>query len=103
MAEEFILGRVFSGKASIIDKIKIFIKKIYEQVKFKKKIQRIFIPLGTILETISTIPSGNLILLVGLDQFILNEATISSEDDNKIRPFKTKTYLFHNNYLVNVY
>lgn len=80
----FALGRVFSGKVSCGQKVRIQGPN-YEPGKkedlFVKNIQRTVLMMGAKVEPIEDCPSGNIVGLVGVDQFLLKSGTITTHDD----------------------
>jgi elongation factor 2 len=74
-------GRVFSGKVSTGQKVRI-LGPNYEPGKktdlFQKAIQRVVIMMGRYTETVADIPAGNTCGLIGVDQFIVKSGTITN-------------------------
>jgi len=73
-------GRVFSGKVEVGKKIRIMGRN-YKQGKqddlYEKTIQRVVLMMGKKAEDVTDVPCGNTCALVGVDQYILKQATIS--------------------------
>lgn len=76
----YAFGRVFSGKIKTGQKVRIQGPN-YEVGKksdlYIKAIQRTVIMMGRIVEQVADIPAGNTCGLVGVDQFILKQATLT--------------------------
>lgn len=76
-------GRVFCGKVATGQKVRI-LGPNYEVGKKTdlhiKAIQRVVIMMGRTTETVADIPAGNTCGLIGVDQFIIKNATITSLD-----------------------
>jgi elongation factor 2 len=74
-------GRVFSGKVSTGQKVRI-LGPNYEPGKktdlFVKSIQRVVIMMGRYTETVADIPAGNTCGLIGVDQFLVKSGTITT-------------------------
>lgn len=74
-------GRVFSGKVSTGQKVRI-LGPNYEPGKktdlFVKSIQRVVIMMGRYTETVADIPAGNTCGLIGVDQFLMKSGTITT-------------------------
>jgi elongation factor 2 len=88
----YAFGRVFSGTIKTGQKVRIQGPN-YEVGKktdlYIKAIQRTVIMMGRIVEQVADIPAGNTCGLVGVDQFILKQATLtSSPDAHNIRMMK---------------
>jgi len=74
-------GRVFSGKVSTGQKVRI-LGPNYEPGKktdlFQKSIQRVVIMMGRYTETVADIPAGNTCGLIGVDQYLVKAGTITN-------------------------
>jgi len=79
----FAFGRVFSGTVVSGQKVRI-LGQNYEVGKKEdlsiKNIQRTVIMMGRRTEPVDSVPCGNTCALVGVDQFILKSATITSDE-----------------------
>lgn len=79
----YAFGRVFSGTVKTGQKVRIMGPN-YEPGKkedlFIKNIQRTILMMGRYIEPIESVPSGNTVGLVGVDQFLLKSGTLSDED-----------------------
>jgi len=80
----FAFGRVFSGTVKTGQKCRI-LGPAYQpgqkkDVHEKKAIQRTVLMMGRYQESIEDIPCGNVVGLVGIDQFVIKTATIVDED-----------------------
>jgi len=86
-------GRVFSGTVSTGQQVRIY-GPDYEPGKkrdlYVKKIQRTLLMMGRYVEQLADCPCGNLVGLVGVDQYILKTGTITT-DDNAL-PFNTMKF-----------
>merc|ERR1712051_698367 len=86
-------GRVFSGTVATGQQVRIYGPE-YEQGKkrdlYVKKIQRTLLMMGRYVEQLADCPCGNLVGLVGVDQYILKTGTITT-DDNAL-PFNTMKF-----------
>ena len=88
----YAFGRVFSGKVSIGQKVRIM-GPGYEPGKKKdlneKTVQRTVLMMGRKTEFVPDVPCGNTCALVGIDQYITKTGTISDhEDAHNIRVMK---------------
>jgi elongation factor 2 len=80
----FALGRVFSGKVSCGQKVRIQGPN-YEPGKkedlYVKNVQRTVLMMGAKIEPIEDCPAGNIVGLVGVDQFLLKSGTITTHEE----------------------
>lgn len=88
----YAFGRVFSGKISIGQKVRIM-GPGYEPGKkkdlFEKSVQRTVLMMGRKTEFVPDVPCGNTCALVGVDQYITKTGTISDhEEAHNIRVMK---------------
>ncbi|KAI6947544.1 Elongation factor, partial [Hortaea werneckii] len=88
----YAFGRVFSGTARSGIKVRIqgpnFIPGKKEDL-FIKSIQRTILMMGRYTEPIEDVPSGNILGLVGIDQFLLKSGTLTtSETAHNMRVMK---------------
>ena len=88
----YAFGRVFSGKISIGQKVRIM-GPGYEPGKkkdlFEKTVQRTVLMMGRKTEFVPDVPCGNTCALVGVDQYLTKTGTISdSETAHNIRVMK---------------
>lgn len=77
-------GRVFSGTVKTGQKVRIMGPNYIPGKKNDlaiKNIQRTLLMMGRKVEIIDSVPCGNTVGLVGLDQFIVKSGTISDHDD----------------------
>eukprot|EP00760_Papus_ankaliazontas_P001036 PhM_4_TR10359/c0_g1_i1/m.80165/K03234/EEF2; elongation factor 2 len=92
----FAFGRVFSGKAKTGQKCRImgpnYVPGKKTDLYEKKAIQRTVLMMGRYQESIEDIPAGNVVGLVGVDQFIIKTATITDEDEVDCHPLKDMKY-----------
>jgi len=81
----FAFGRVFSGTIQAGQKVRI-LGTNYEPGKKEdlsiKNIQRVVIMMGRKTEPVDSVPVGNTCALVGIDQFVLKTATLTSEESS---------------------
>jgi len=79
----YAFGRVFSGTVSTGQKVRIMGPN-YEPGKkedlYLKTIQRTVLMMGRYIEAIESVPAGNTVGLVGVDQYLLKSGTISDEE-----------------------
>jgi elongation factor 2 len=76
-------GRVFSGKVSTGQKVRILGPNYSPGKKtdlFLKSIQRVVIMMGRYTETVADIPAGNTCGLIGVDQFLVKSGTITTSE-----------------------
>jgi elongation factor 2 len=80
----YAFGRVFSGTCRTGQKVRIMGPN-YEPGKkedlFIKNIQRTVLMMGRYVEAIESVPAGNTVGLVGVDQYLLKSGTISDHDE----------------------
>eukprot|EP00759_Apiculatamorpha_spiralis_P043384 PhF_6_TR40800/c0_g1_i1/m.61637/K03234/EEF2; elongation factor 2 len=92
----FAFGRVFSGKAKTGQKCRImgpnYVPGSKKDLAEKKPIQRVVLMMGRYQESIEDIPAGNVVGLVGVDQFIVKTATITDEDEEECNNLKDMKY-----------
>ena len=92
----FAFGRVFSGKVRTGQKCRImgpnYVPGKKTDLYEKKAIQRTVLMMGRYQEAIDDIPAGNVVGLVGVDQFIIKTATISDEDEEEAFALKDMKY-----------
>jgi len=91
----YAFGRVFSGTVTTGQKVRImgpnYVPNAGSQTDlFKKNIQRTVIMMGRYVESIESCPCGNTVGLVGVDQFLLKNGTIS--DSEEAYNFKTMKF-----------
>jgi len=86
-------GRVFSGTIKSGQEVLIMGPDFeYGKKKdfYKKKVQRVNLMMGRYVEALGDCPAGNMCGLVGVDQYILKNATVSSSAT--MHPFKTMKF-----------
>jgi elongation factor 2 len=91
----FAFGRVFSGMAKTGQKVRIMGPNYEYGGKTDlhiKSIQRTVLMMGRYQEAVDDIPAGNLVGLVGVDQFIIKTATITEEDCKEAYSIKDMKY-----------
>ena len=88
----YAFGRVFSGTVTNGHKVRILGPNYNKETKadlFMKSVTRTVLMMGRTVEQMSSIPCGNTCGLVGVDQFIVKNATITdSEQAHTIRAMK---------------
>jgi len=81
----FAFGRVFSGTVTQGQKIRI-LGPNYEHGKKDdlhiKSVQRIVIMMGRRTEPVESVPCGNTMAIVGIDQFVTKTGTLTTEEDS---------------------
>lgn len=91
----FAFGRVFSGCVKTGQKVRIMGTNYEFGGKTDlhiKAIQRTVLMMGRYQEAIDDVPAGNLVGLVGVDQFIIKTATITDEEGKEAYPIKDMKY-----------
>lgn len=91
----FAFGRVFSGKVGTGQKVRIMGPNFTPGRKedlFVRNIQRTVIMMGRSTEAVEDVPCGNVVGLVGVDQYIVKTGTIVSEDAVNCCPLKDMKY-----------
>merc|ERR1719150_1928607 len=86
-------GRVFSGTVATGQTVRILGPDYVHGKKtdlYVKKIQRTLLMMGRYTEQISDCPAGNMVGLVGIDQFLLKSGTIASDEET--HPFHTMKF-----------
>ncbi|KAJ3185228.1 Elongation factor 2 [Gaertneriomyces sp. JEL0708] len=80
----YAFGRVFSGTVKAGLKVRIqgpnYVPGKKEDL-FVKSIQRVVLMMGRYVESIEDCPAGNIVGLVGIDQFLLKSGTISTSEN----------------------
>ena len=88
----FAFGRVFSGTVATGQKVNILGPNYVPGKKldfFCKNIQRTVLMMGTRIEQVDDVPCGNTVGLVGIDQYIIKNGTLTTVDGAyPIRPMK---------------
>jgi elongation factor 2 len=80
----FAFGRVFSGTIKTGQKVRIMGPNFTPGKKedlFIKNIQRTVLMMGRYTESVESVPCGNTVGLVGIDQFLAKSGTIATADD----------------------
>jgi len=86
-------GRVFSGTIATGQTVRIYGPDYVFGKKsdlYVKKIQRTMLMMGRYTEQIADCPAGNMIGLVGIDQYLLKSGTVASEEHT--HPFHTMKF-----------
>jgi len=91
----FAFGRVFSGTVGTGMKVRIMGAN-YEPGEKKdlylKPIQRTVLCMGRRQDPVASVPCGNTVALVGLDQFIAKTATVTNQDESDAFPLKNMKF-----------
>jgi len=80
----YAFGRVFSGKVASGQKVRIMGPHYVPGKKedlYQKSIQRTILMMGRYIEPIDDVPCGNIVGLVGVDQYLVKTGTISTYDN----------------------
>ncbi|KAM0865546.1 hypothetical protein ACQ4PT_043191 [Festuca glaucescens] len=83
----FAFGRVFSGRIATGMKVRIMGPNYVPGQKkdlYVKSVQRTVIWMGKKQESVEDVPCGNTVAMVGLDQFITKNATLTNEKECKV-------------------
>ncbi|KAJ3683581.1 hypothetical protein LUZ60_013808 [Juncus effusus] len=91
----YAFGRVFSGKATTGTKVRIMGPNYVPGQKkdlYVKSIQRTVIWMGKKQETVEDVPCGNTVAMVGLDQFITKNATLTNENEEAACPIRAMKF-----------
>ncbi|KAJ6353457.1 hypothetical protein OIU76_002473 [Salix suchowensis] len=91
----FAFGRVFSGKVSTGLKVRIMGPNFVPGEKkdlYVKSVQRTVIWMGKRQETVEDVPCGNTVAMVGLDQFITKNATLTNEKEVDAHPIRAMKF-----------
>jgi elongation factor 2 len=59
---------------------------------YTKSVQRTVLCMGRKQEAVESVPCGNTVALVGLDQFITKTATLTNEGCDDAHPMKVRTH-----------
>jgi len=91
----FAFGRVFAGKVNTGQKVRImgpnFIPGEKKDLHIKN-IQRTVLCMGRRQDAVEDVPCGNTVALVGLDQFITKNATLTNEKNDDAHPIKAMKF-----------
>ncbi|KAL2642591.1 hypothetical protein R1flu_010178 [Riccia fluitans] len=91
----FAFGRVFAGKVSTGLKVRIMGPNYVPGQKkdlYVKSVQRTVIWMGRRQESVEDVPCGNTVALVGLDQFITKNATLTNEKESDAHPIRAMKF-----------
>jgi len=86
-------GRVFSGTVMAGQTVRILGPDYTHGGKsdlYVKKIPQTLLMMGRYTEQVSSVPAGNMVGLVGVDQYLMKSGTISTSEDT--HPFKTMKF-----------
>jgi elongation factor 2 len=91
----FAFGRVFAGKVSTGMKVRIMGPNYVPGGKkdlYTKSVQRTVIWMGRKQESVEDVPCGNTVAMVGLDQFITKNATLTGEKEVDAHPIRAMKF-----------
>jgi len=91
----FAFGRVFSGTVRTGCKVKIMGPNYVQGKKedlFVKNVQRTILMMGRKTEAVDAVTAGNTAALVGIDQYLVKQGTISDADATESHPIITMKY-----------
>ncbi|XP_047163222.1 elongation factor 2-like [Vigna umbellata] len=91
----YAFGRVFSGRVSTGLKVRIMGPNYVPGDKkdlYVKSVQRTVIWMGKKQETVEDVPCGNTVAMVGLDQFITKNATLTNEKEVDAHPIRAMKF-----------
>ena len=80
----YAFGRVFSGTVGTDNRVRIMgpnFRPGFKEDLFIKSIQQTVIMIAGKAEAISDVPCGNIVGLIGADQFLIKQGTISDQED----------------------
>ncbi|GMH39926.1 hypothetical protein BSKO_07830 [Bryopsis sp. KO-2023] len=91
----FAFGRVFAGKVATGQKVRIMGPNYAPGSKkdlYLKNVQRTVLCMGRRQDAVEDVPCGNTVALVGLDQFITKNATLTNEKCDDAHPIKAMKF-----------
>jgi len=91
----FAFGRVFSGTVATGQKVRIMGPNYVPGQKkdlYIKSIQRTVLCMGRRQDAVEDVPCGNTVAMVGLDQFITKNATLTNEKNDDAHPIKAMKF-----------
>jgi len=91
----FAFGRVFAGTVQTGQKVRIMGANFEPGTKkdlYLKPIQRTVLCMGRRQDPVASVPCGNTVALVGLDQFIAKTATITNQENDDCFPLKNMKF-----------
>uniref|UniRef100_A0A0E0JIH9 Translation elongation factor EFG/EF2 domain-containing protein n=1 Tax=Oryza punctata TaxID=4537 RepID=A0A0E0JIH9_ORYPU len=91
----YAFGRVFSGRVATSMKVRIMGPNYVPGQKkdlYVKNVQRTVIWMGKKQESVEHVPCGNTVAMVGLDQFITKNATLTNEKEVDACPIKAMKF-----------
>jgi elongation factor 2 len=91
----YAFGRVFAGKVSTGQKVRIMGPNYIPGQKkdlYVKSVQRTVLCMGRRQEAVEDVPCGNTVAMVGLDQFITKNATLTNEKAEDAHPIKAMKF-----------
>merc|ERR1712070_535102 len=91
----FAFGRVFAGKVGTGQKVRIMGPNYVPGQKkdlYIKAVQRTVLCMGRRQDAVEDVPCGNTVAMVGLDQFITKNATLTNEKNADAHPIKAMKF-----------
>jgi elongation factor 2 len=91
----YAVGRVFSGTIRTGHKVRIMGSNFTFGKKddlYLKAVQRTVLMMGRTTESVEDCPCGNIIGLVGIDQFLVKSGTLADQDNVDAHPMKTMKF-----------
>merc|ERR1719293_305002 len=91
----FAFGRVFAGKVATGQKVRIMGPNYVPGTKkdlYIKAIQRTVLCMGRRQDAVEDVPCGNTVAMVGLDQYITKNATLTNEKNSDAHPIKAMKF-----------
>ena len=91
----FAFGRVFAGKVGTGQKVRIMGPNYVPGTKkdlYIKAVQRTVLCMGRRQDAVEDVPCGNTVAMVGLDQYITKNATLTNEKCNDAHPIKAMKF-----------
>ena len=92
----FAFGRIFSGKVSTGQKVRImgnnYVPGKKTDLAEDKPVQRTVLMMGRYQEAVEDMPCGNVVGLVGVDKYIVKTATITGEGETEAFPLRDMKY-----------
>ena len=91
----FAFGRVFAGKVATGQKVRIMGPNYVPGTKkdlYIKAIQRTVLCMGRRQDAVEDVPCGNTVAMVGLDQYITKNATLTNDKNDDAHPIKAMKF-----------
>ncbi|XP_066947660.1 translation elongation factor 2-like isoform X1 [Macrobrachium rosenbergii] len=80
----YAFGRIFSGRVQSTQKVRILGPNYVPGTKedlYEKSVQRTVLMMGRCVESVDSVPAGNICGLVGIDQYLVKTGTITTSKD----------------------